>query len=202
MSHRLECQCFCLFLGLEAKGVSDLNLSPLVILTKCTIYVSLYQSRGFEEDRDYLIEYQPEHLDHVNVLLCGGVGAGKSTLINSLLTIFHNTVVGVAKRASSTESVTTDVSMYPLEGRRRMGKDAMKTSLRLWDTPGFTYGEDAATYQHKQMRFMVEGCIPDGFEGLDKKSISLVPPGTTGINMNPRAGDKMQWCFSSSTTST
>ena len=141
-----------------------------------------------EEDLAFLTNYTPDNLSHINIMLCGGVGAGKSSLINSFLTLFNPTVVHVAKKAKSTVSVTSEVTMYPLGSLRKNARGAKKTCIQLWDTPGFTYGESATTYQHSQLCHMIEGCIPDGFKGLDRTNLSVA---TSGFNRDPTVEDKM-----------
>lgn len=81
------------------------------------------------------------------------------------------------------------VNMYHLQP---LYEDTTKTCIRLWDTPGFTYGEGAATYQHNQLSHMLEGCIPDGFKGLDRINITLATP---GFRSSPTVEDKMHVVF-------
>jgi hypothetical protein len=118
------------------------------------------------------------------VLLCGGVGAGKSTIINSLLSVFNDEVVEEAVSASSTTSVTSKVRSYRLEST---GSD-VQTRIFLWDTPGFTYGDGARTYQHGQLTYILNGHIPHGFEGVDTVPIT---PDTPKLRLSPQPVDRM-----------
>lgn len=143
--------------------------------------------RGFKQDMDYLTGYRPL-LERVNILLCGGVGAGKSSFINSLLTVFHSTKVHAASVAQHASTVTRHVTKYRLESIRDDLPGFLTTCIDLWDTPGFTYEQDATTYRGGQLAHMVEGNIPDQFPNLDTTGITFNTP---GLQRDPTPSDKM-----------
>lgn len=147
-----------------------------------------YIYSGLEQDMQYLRNYKPYGLERVNFLLCGGVGSGKSTVINSLLSAVNPDVVHVAKVFNQSTSVTSDVNLYELQSTRDDLPGFITTRINLWDTPGFTFGTTADTYKHGQLSYILEGCIPDGFKGPDKQCIT---PGTEGVKLAPTVADTM-----------
>ena len=142
--------------------------------------------RGFNEDLAYITNYKPNGLSRINILLCGGVGAGKSTIVNSFLTAFDDEVARVARSAVGESSVTRLVTSYPVA---TVSKEMLTTRITLWDTPGFTYEGTVTTYRHGQLSHILSGVVPHGFANVD--TARIVPHETRGVRAQPSPADKM-----------
>eukprot|EP00741_Cyanophora_paradoxa_P017282 tig00020961_g16692.t1 len=96
--------------------------------------------------------YCGEHLgvEVYNVLLFGGVGAGKSSWLNALDSAFLGRVSMLANVGSGAASITTPLTKRELEG----------TNVCLWDTMGWT----EETYTKDEFENIIRGHVPDGFD--------------------------------------
>lgn len=70
--------------------------------------------QAFIELKNYVIDYQPLEVPEINVLLVGQIGAGKSSLLNTMNSIFKGEISSRAWAGSSENSVTTSVFIIAL----------------------------------------------------------------------------------------
>jgi hypothetical protein len=111
----------------------------------------------------------------VNVLLVGGPGAGKSSLVNSIYSALEGEMVRLAARGTGAGTITTRFTKYDFED--------LAPAVAIWDSAGWT--ED--TYKHGALNYVLRGHLPDGFE-LDQRHIDDRSP---GFRPSPVAGDYM-----------
>ena len=111
----------------------------------------------------------------VNVLLVGGPGAGKSSLVNSIYSALEGEMVRLAARGTGAGTITTRFTKYDFED--------LAPAVAIWDSAGWT--ED--TYKHGALNYVLGGHLPDGFE-LDQRHIDDRSP---GFRPSPVAGDYM-----------
>ena len=68
----------------------------------------------YEEIRDSIVSYKllkKSGISHINILLIGEVGAGKSSFFNSVNSVFRGYVTSLANAGSMGKSVTTQVTI-------------------------------------------------------------------------------------------
>ncbi|XP_060589003.1 interferon-induced protein 44-like [Ruditapes philippinarum] len=117
-----------------------------------------------------------------NILLLGAVGAGKSSFINTLSTVFTGKVEPIAQFRQSVSSVTTKLKKYDL---RSANDDTLK--LRIFDIRGF----ESKRENDKELELLIDGRIPENYQFPD-----TVNPDDIKERPNPTFNDKIHLiCF-------
>ncbi|KAI9138880.1 hypothetical protein BKA69DRAFT_1127004 [Paraphysoderma sedebokerense] len=112
-------------------------------------------------------------VNQVNVLVFGGVGAGKSSFFNTIDTALQGRLTQRAMVGTGTGSLTTELSKYVCPGIPR---------LVLWDTKGW----DKNSYEQGELNYILDGNIPDFFD-LSRPITYSVP----GFNQKPTILDRI-----------
>ncbi|XP_051901503.1 interferon-induced protein 44-like isoform X1 [Pristis pectinata] len=98
--------------------------------------------------RDYLCNYKPpKGCDHVNILLLGKVGAGKSSLINTFLSALHGRTISCVPTGGNPWPITLELKSY------RTGK------LQFWDTAAWNALENPERTK-RVLLMILEGRVP------------------------------------------
>lgn len=95
----------------------------------------------------------PPPLQHINILLVGGVGAGKSSLISTVDSLFCGYISRCAPNGQGTRSLTTKFRKY-----RFFREDGKQANFSLFDTMGWTKDDFTPT----ELQILASGCIPSG----------------------------------------
>ncbi|XP_039590608.1 interferon-induced protein 44-like [Polypterus senegalus] len=121
-----------------------------------------------EEKRNLLkesvVSYKPptDAVSQARVLLVGPVGAGKSSFISSVCSVFHGRVSIQAMVGTAARSFTTKFRSYTIKAAR--GGEA--TPLVLCDMMGL--GEnDLSGVKVKDVLQVIKGHVPEGYKGMD-----------------------------------
>ncbi|XP_053395403.1 interferon-induced protein 44-like [Mercenaria mercenaria] len=110
------------------------------------------------------------HFPHVNILLLGPVGAGKSSFLNTMHSIFRDKIFNVARCGSSEHSLTMKFTRNDLISKRT----SELLQVRMWDTRGIENGQ---LMEKENMKYMLQGNIPNKFMLNQHTSISPQTPG-------------------------
>ncbi|KAL4236543.1 Interferon-induced protein 44-like [Mactra antiquata] len=119
----------------------------------------------------------------VNILLFGGVGAGKSSVFNTWNSVFREKIFNVARSGSADHSLTTKFSKYPILSSSKTGPRPLK--FRVCDIRGL---EPDHLMNKDNMRYILEGNIPDRFQLDPAGNISADMP---GFVRHPKLDDKI-----------
>eukprot|EP00743_Colponemidia_sp_Colp-15_P006749 GILK01007277.1.p1 GENE.GILK01007277.1~~GILK01007277.1.p1 ORF type:complete len:541 (-),score=68.60 GILK01007277.1:229-1851(-) len=85
----------------------------------------------------------------INVLMFGGVGAGKSSFINSMCSLFEGEIIQPARAEALTTSVTRRLMSYQVEVGR---------TLNFWDSMGW----DDSSYMKGELNYILDGNLKEG----------------------------------------
>ena len=116
------------------------------------------------------------HIKHINILLCGGVGAGKSSIVSTVDSLCQRRVSRRAPHGQGTGSLTRALRHYSFTNPAK--KQLVKWNL--WDSMGW----GASDYKKGEMGFILDGNLPDKCR-LDA-AISLK---TNGFKKQPKLSD-------------
>ncbi|XP_045157605.2 interferon-induced protein 44-like isoform X1 [Mercenaria mercenaria] len=119
----------------------------------------------------------------VNILLLGGVGAGKSSVFNTFNSIFRGKIFNVARSGSAEHSLTTKFTRYPIMSTSR--KPPMPLKFRVCDIRGL---EQDHLMTKENMRYILEGNIADKFPFDPSGNLSADMP---GFNKYPALDEKI-----------
>ncbi|XP_072516878.1 interferon-induced protein 44 isoform X2 [Salminus brasiliensis] len=134
-----------------------------------------------QETRETLVEmvksYKPasECVPEARVLLLGPVGAGKSSFISSVQSVFSGRVLNRAMVGSSTStSFTKKLRSFSI----RKGQDTAdgSTSLVLCDVMGIGDGETAGLTLHDAL-CIIQGHVPEGHQFSPEQPVKSETPG-------------------------
>ncbi len=115
---------------------------------------------------------------HINILLCGGVGAGKSSIVSTVDSLCQGRISRRAPHGQGTGSLTRKLRKYKFTN-----PDIKKAvHWQLWDSMGWGTND----YKKGELGFILDGHLPNGCK-LDD-SISMK---TAGFKHNPSSEDEV-----------
>ncbi|XP_048258954.1 interferon-induced protein 44-like isoform X2 [Haliotis rufescens] len=123
----------------------------------------------------------PGKLNHVNILLLGTVGAGKTSYFNTINSIFKGRITSVARSGSAEHSLTTTYRLY----RVKSAETGQPLKVWLCDTRGL---EDVRNLDLTDLMVIIDGHLPDRF--TFNPSVP-VRPGVPGYKKNPTLDDRI-----------
>lgn len=115
-------------------------------------------------------------VDTINILLCGGVGAGKSSIASTVDSICQGRISRRAPHGQGTGSLTRKLRKYSFTNPDSKGQ----VKWQLWDSMGWGVSD----YKGGELGFMLDGNLPDRCK-LDA-SVSMK---TDGFKTSPRLQD-------------
>jgi hypothetical protein len=114
----------------------------------------------------------------INILLCGGVGAGKSSIVSTVDSLFQGRISRRAPHGQGTGSLTCKLRKYKFTD-----PDTKKpVHWQLWDSMGRGSNE----YKKGELGFILDGNLPNGCKLDDKISMK-----TAGFNKQPSVEDEV-----------
>jgi len=96
-------------------------------------------------------------LKRANILVFGWAGSGKSTLINTILSLFAKEYQEVAPTLGLVEHCTLDTQFYDPEKNNTIDQ---KVQFAFLDTPGLTN----ETYANSEFGLVLKGLLPEGIK--------------------------------------
>ncbi|XP_067682043.1 interferon-induced protein 44-like [Haliotis asinina] len=117
-------------------------------------------------------------LDHVNLLLVGAVGSGKSSYFNTINSVFRGHVTGQARSGSATHSLTSVFKTYKVRS-----KTGTTLKFRLCDTRGL---EEVRGMKPEDLVAFLDGHVENGFQF---NPLTKLGPDTRGYRKSPSFGD-------------
>ena len=132
-------------------------------------------------------EFSPQQqglsVKNINILLCGGVGAGKSSIVCTLDSMCKGRKSDRASHGQGTGSLSRHLRKYSFKDP----KSKQPLHWQLWDTMGWGVKD----YKRGELEFILDGNLPDRCK-LDEQITFKTP----GYNRNPGPGDKVHCvCF-------
>ncbi|XP_056000062.1 interferon-induced protein 44-like [Ostrea edulis] len=143
-----------------------------------------WKSQTLMELKDYVIDYRPpEEMEapEANVLLVGQIGAGKSSLLNTMNSIFKGEMTSRAWTGSSENSLTTSFNKF----RIRDPSTRKFLNFRLCDTRGL---EENMCMKNEDMALILDGHIPHNYTFNPVAQASNDVP---GFHKQPTSKDKI-----------
>ncbi|KAL0025651.1 hypothetical protein WJX77_001097 [Trebouxia sp. C0004] len=132
--------------------------------------------------QDKVLSFDPRAkrlpVDSINILLCGGVGAGKSSFVSTIDSLCEGRTSRLAPHGTGTGSLTRNLRKYTFT-------DPATDQLvhwKLWDSMGW----GANDYKQGELNYILDGNLPDGCD-LDR-AISAQTP---GFRAQPTLGDRV-----------
>ncbi|XP_046564052.1 interferon-induced protein 44-like [Haliotis rubra] len=117
-------------------------------------------------------------LDHVNLLLVGAVGSGKSSYFNTINSMFKGHVTGQARSGSTTHSLTQGFKVYKVRS-----KSGTPLKFRLCDTRGL---EGDNGMKPEDLVAFLDGHVENGFQF---NPFTKLGPETRGYRKSPSFED-------------
>lgn len=111
-----------------------------------------------------------ERSKQINILFTGPRGAGKSSLINSIVSAFNNRIESVNPAEGGEVRCTHNLykTEIPFNGGNR---SADGSSIMLWDSPGLEEDANAPFYAKEQFLSILRGRFHDGQERVAEVDI-------------------------------
>ncbi|KAL4237650.1 Interferon induced protein 44 [Mactra antiquata] len=106
---------------------------------------------------------------HVNILLLGGISAGKSSFYNTIISIFMRKIFAPARSGSALHSLTSKMKKYPVKNNKKQ-----ELNFKIWDMSGL---EDKHFMTTENMKYILEGNIPDNYSLDPSGEVSSDSPG-------------------------
>ncbi|KAK9815950.1 hypothetical protein WJX72_012481 [[Myrmecia] bisecta] len=129
----------------------------------------------------------PGSLPQANLLLFGGVGAGKSSIVSSVDSLFKGRISRRAPHGQGTGSFTRILKKYTFQVDNLDAGTSKDVAWSLWDSAGWSDSD----YQTGELGFILDGNLPDRFDLAS--TISVQSP---GFNSSPMLADKVHCvCF-------
>lgn len=135
-------------------------------------------SQLWKEARDFNPKQQGASLNKVNILLIGGVGAGKSSIVCSVDSLCKGRASDKAPHGQGTGSLTRELRKYSFRNSETNGP----VSWQLWDTMGWGVND----YKQKELEYILDGNLPDKCnlqQGITHK--------TPGFKLEPTLEDRV-----------
>ncbi|KAL4237652.1 Interferon-induced protein 44-like [Mactra antiquata] len=132
--------------------------------------------------KDTIINYKPLHelmpLHHtfprVNILLFGAVESGKSSVFNTISSLFKGKIFNIARCGRSSGSFTTKLTKFQV----MYGGIAEQLRLTLWDTRGI---DETHLMAPQNMKILLKGNLPDRYPLDPSLEVHLDSPGINTI---------------------
>ncbi|BDA43869.1 probable interferon-induced protein 44 [Coccomyxa sp. Obi] len=106
----------------------------------------------------------PKGASKINVLLVGGVGAGKSSIVSTLDSLFRGRLSRKAAHGQAlTGSFTRSLTKYSFRHERAADygiEEAQEAPFVLWDSPGWS----DTLYQNGELGYILDGNLPNRFD--------------------------------------
>uniref|UniRef100_A0A194AMN7 G domain-containing protein n=1 Tax=Pinctada fucata TaxID=50426 RepID=A0A194AMN7_PINFU len=157
------------------------------------IGISKWDKKAVDDMRRFIQNYRPvAGKEHVNILLLGPIGTGKSSFFNTLDTSLSSSDA-VKRRAgagSETHSYTTVFHVYRLESEETL-------KFRICDCRGI---ESARSIPTEDVLAILDGHMKSGYEINPEAAIKRNHP---KYRRNPNVQDKIHcivWCFQATTS--
>lgn len=130
-----------------------------------------------------ILNYQPERssVSTANILLVGLIGAGKSSVFNSVNSIFRGKITGKARSGSFEHSLTIAFRKYSIKDY----SSGKTLKIRLCDTRGI---EEDFAVDTQEMTYILNGNIPDRYQFNPTLPFT---PKTPGFIESPELKDKI-----------
>ncbi|XP_036406207.1 interferon-induced protein 44-like [Megalops cyprinoides] len=141
--------------------------------------------RNRETLRKNLVSYNPtyESLSKVKILLVGPVGAGKSSFINSIISVMYRHVTQMPIIGCHPDGFTKKLRCYDI----RAEKGGQPTALTLCDAMGFGDSEETGLTLHDTLA-VIKGHVPEGHK-FDREA--PINHNTAGYHLSPALKDKI-----------
>ena len=116
------------------------------------------------------------HVKQVNILLCGGVGAGKSSIVSTVDSLCQRRISRRAPHGQGTGSLTRKLHKYGFTD------PATKEPVhwKLWDSMGW----GASDYKKGEMDYILDGNLPNKCKLDDPINMK-----TAGFKLHPGTAD-------------
>ncbi|XP_062607572.1 interferon-induced protein 44-like [Saccostrea cucullata] len=144
-------------------SITPWRISPLWTLQELEKQLSNvlgYFFKACQDLKDFISTYQPpKDLDvpDVNILFVGAVGAGKSSFLNTVNSIFHGNMTSRACTGSFDHSLTTKLQQL----RVRDPSTGSYMHVRLFDIPGI---EEELSIKQEDIGFILDGHLPNQYK--------------------------------------
>lgn len=113
---------------------------------------------------------------HINILLCGGVGAGKSSIVSTVDSFCQGRISRRAPHGQGTGSLTRKLRKYEFQNPA----SNKKVQWQLWDSMGWGTND----YKKGELGFILDGNLPNKCKLDDNMSLK-----TAGFNTHPNVED-------------
>ncbi|KAK3576750.1 hypothetical protein CHS0354_005589 [Potamilus streckersoni] len=121
------------------------------------------------------------NVPEARILMIGPIGAGKSSFINTINSIFNERITNQSNTGSAVRSLTTVYRQYQV----RCGLNGQVLKFRLCDTCGI---EETKGPSLTDLDYLLEGNVPDGYNFNTSSPISRE---TSGFLSHPRLKDQI-----------
>ncbi|XP_022300318.2 interferon-induced protein 44-like [Crassostrea virginica] len=136
-----------------------------------------------QELKTDILNYTPvnENVSSANILLIGQIGAGKSSVLNSVNSIYRGKITSRALCGSFEHSLTTTFRKYNIKDYN----SGQTLKLRLCDTRGL---EEEFTADVQEMSYILDGNVPDRYQFNPTSPFNTKTP---GFIPSPKFEDKI-----------
>jgi len=141
---------------------------------------------AFEKKREFIASRSPllDESETYKILMCGAIRAGKSSVINTILSALRNEIGQIAFSAEEDESVTRKFRVF----RLRKSVEHAAIRVTLCDTMGFEQREALSGPSIRDFEYIMDGHIKDGYEFKPNDCISF---NSEFFERNPKPMDKV-----------
>ncbi|KAL0033092.1 hypothetical protein WJX79_002778 [Trebouxia sp. C0005] len=132
--------------------------------------------------QDKVLSFDPRAkrlpVDNINILLCGGVGAGKSSFVSTIDSLCEGRISRLAPHGTGTGSLTRSLRKYTFTDP----ETDQLVHWKLWDSMGWGVND----YKQGELNYILDGNLPDGCD-LDRPISAQTP----GFKAQPSLGDRV-----------